>query len=240
MKVRGQRECQDCGTRWSYYHTGAVACPDCGSLRSVGVGDRDRHTDGPARLDLSAHRERMSAGRFDRDARGALTSDLRAYLRQRGFISGGELRPLDDTYLAARELLTVAEAYGRRRDPDEDARLYLLELIGGADAGERPPPGDVPASMAAARGLAVATAVGAYRRELTTHLDDRDRAEPDARTALGRLRDRIRRVEALDGYVDPADAERLVRAARDVGAYLRTGDAAALARASDRLDEPVA
>jgi len=240
MKVRGQRECQDCGARWSYYETGEVACPDCGSLRSTGVGDRDRHTDGPARIDLSPHRERIGDGRLDRDAREALTSDLRAYLRRRGFISGGELRPLDDTYLAARELLIVADEYGRARDPGDDARLYFLELLRGADAGERPAPGDVPASMAAARGLAVATAVGAYRGELTTYLDDRDGAEPDARTALGRLRDRIRRIEALDGDVDPADAERLVRAARDVGAYLRTGDTAALARATDRLDEPVA
>jgi DNA-directed RNA polymerase subunit RPC12/RpoP len=40
MKIRGERECKDCGARWSYYETGSVSCPECGSRRSVGVDDR--------------------------------------------------------------------------------------------------------------------------------------------------------------------------------------------------------
>jgi DNA-directed RNA polymerase subunit RPC12/RpoP len=31
MKIRGERECTDCGTRWSYYDTASVECPQCGS-----------------------------------------------------------------------------------------------------------------------------------------------------------------------------------------------------------------
>ncbi|MXR22522.1 endonuclease Q family protein, partial [Halobacterium bonnevillei] len=53
MDVRGERECKSCGTRWSYFETGSVACPECGSVRSVGVGERSQHTDGNATLDLS-------------------------------------------------------------------------------------------------------------------------------------------------------------------------------------------
>ncbi|MDR5672525.1 hypothetical protein RH858_05090 [Halalkaliarchaeum sp. AArc-GB] len=257
MKVRGDRECTDCGTRWSYYDTGEIACPGCGSLRSVGVEtERKRHTDAPATLDLTRFREAVADAEprrgADTELEGVdeiadeLGSTLREYLRKRGFIRGGELLPLDDTYLAARELLEVVHAYRRLQDPDEAASLYVLKLLEGTDEGARPEPEAVPTALAPARGLAIATVVEAYRDELVTYLSDLDEATEteedavgtdttDVTTVLGRLRDRTKRVRALEGEVDPAEAETLVVAAREIGAYLRDDDLDALARGHDRL-----
>ena len=174
MKVRGERECRSCGTRWSYYETGSVACPACGSLRSVGVDSRTAHTDTPVTLDLRAHRARFG------DARGVLPeegvddlkADLRAYLRRRGFINGGRLAPLDTTYLTARELLEAVDAYDRLRDPTDDDRAYLLALLAGTEEGDRPETTVVPANLREARGMAAVHAVTAYREDLTTFLDE--------------------------------------------------------------------
>ncbi|SDY53807.1 DUF7117 family protein [Halopenitus persicus] len=277
MKVRGERECVSCGTQWSYYETGEIACPECGSVRSVGIARRRRHTDSPAELDLTAHRARFGEASGPLPAEGVddLKRDLREYVRKRGFIDGGELRGLDDdVLLAAYELLQVVDAVGRLPDPDERDREYLLRLLAGADEGDRPAPEDVPPNLHAARGLAAVEAVEAYREDLRTHLEDlaademddageaddadgaeandADGAEADGaeatdedrdieatRDVLESLRDRSKRVESLQGDVDPETAETLVRAADDLGRYLRTGRPDALESARDRLSEPV-
>lgn len=241
MKVRGERECQDCGTRWSYFETGDVSCPDCDSLRSVAVDEeRTRHTDAPADLDLTPYRSALADDADPSTFATNLERDCRTYLRRRGFVHAGDLRPLDDRYLAVRELLTAVVDYDRDRKvgvdygvDSDDVERYLLSLVAGADAGERPTIDEVPEPMTAARGLAYATAVDDYREEVATYLDD----HPDegARRVLGRIRDQTRRVEALDGDVPPATVETLVRACRDVHSYL-DGDEEALAAATDRLD----
>jgi hypothetical protein len=110
--------------------------------------------------------------------------------------------------------------------------LYLLALL---DL-DRPSADRVPAAFEAARGLAYARAVSDYRSDLLTLLDASDATHPAARTALGQLEDHVRRVEALDGSVEPTTAERLVRTARELGQYLREDDELALARAEDGLD----
>jgi hypothetical protein len=279
MKVRGERECRECGRRWSYYETGSVECPDCESLRSVGVDDRTAHTDAPASLDLSAHRARFGEASGTLPAEGVddLKSDLRAYVRKRGFIRGGELLPLDATYLAARELLQAVDCYDRLRDPADPDRAYLLDLLSGADEGVRPPTASVPERMREARGMAAARAVDEYRGDLLAFLDElggasgedsegdaptvsvsvgdagtnesaagaknaRDAAEVETRiaatrAALDRLRDRVKRVEALNGDVPAADADALVDAADSLGEYVRTGDGEVIERARDRLTE---
>ncbi|QLG62660.1 DUF7117 family protein [Halorarum salinum] len=233
MEVRGERECRDCGTRWSYFETGSVTCPECGSMRSVGTGERRRHTDAPAELDLDP-----VLARLDEEPLEGLTDEVkrtcRSYLRKRGFIRGGELKPLDDAYLAARELLQAADVYGRLRDPTDDEEWYVTALLRAADTGERPAAVDVPAGMREARGLAAASAVLEYRRDVSAHLEDHP--DPDARTTLGSLRERAKRVEALGGDVSPDESDALVAAARDVGRYLITGEADALADARDRLE----
>lgn len=253
MKVRGRRECQDCGTRWSYYETGDIACPDCGSVRSVGVDDRTRHTDAAPDLDLSPFREAVPD-----DIVGVaddLADDLRTYLRQRGFVVAGDLQPLDDRYLAARELLQAVSDLRRghadrvRATVDDDGgggdgtladaeQLYLLSLFriaAGDDGAERPGVDDVPERFSAARGLAYAQSLSDHRSEFATVLDDDP--DPAVRAALGRLRDRVKRVEALDGDVDPETVESLVRASRELTRAATDDDEGALTRARNRLSE---
>lgn len=229
MKVRGDRECADCGQHWSYFETGDVECPACGSVRSVAADGPTRHTVGDAALDLTAARAAVDDRPLREVARLAAES-TRSFLAQRGFIDAGELQPLDDVTVAAAELRQVADRLRRSMATDEAAERHLLALLHGAPAGERPD--DIPETLRPARGLGAAAAVERYRADLANHLDEQ--AAPAARRLLGSLRDHLRRVEALDGDVPVETADRLVATARDLGAYLR-GEEAALARAEDRL-----
>ena len=272
MRVRGERECRDCGGRWSYYETGSVECPDCGSPRSVGVSERATHTDTPVTLDLSPHRVRFgeAQGILPPDGVDDLKRDLREYVRKRGFIDGGELRSLDPTYLAARELIEAVDVYDRLRDPTDADREYLLALLASADDGDGPAADGIPGTMREARGMAAVRGVTDYREDLLTFLDelaaiddadddDADAADagdddgptvsvagddgPDrvapAREMLERIRDRTKRVEALQGDVEPAVADALVRAANAVGEHVRTGDDGALSRARTHVEAVV-
>ena len=231
MDVRGERECKSCETRWSYYETGSVECPSCGSLRSVGVGERKTHTDAAGELDLSEARQ---AGADDvLDALEPAKEACREYCQSRGFVSGGSLLDLDDTYLAAQELRRVALLLGGKLRVGDDERRYVLALLNGAADGERPAPDEVPQSLWAARGLAAAAAVDAYRTDLREHCDG-ELPAPE-RGLAERVREHSRRLEALDGAVEPADSERLVAAVRAVGDAIR-GDESGVERARTRLD----
>jgi len=259
MKIRGRRVCQACTTEWSYYETGSVACPNCGSLRSVGRDEeRQLHTDAPATLPLAQFHAQIAEEPIDAYA-ADLKAVLREYTRKRGFINGGELQPLDDRYLTARTLLHTVDILARRRELTDDAELYLLSLYKtltdddrsadatdsdsadatDSDSAERDDPSgeltaaQVPSDLRTAWGLAATDAVDAYCSDLRTWLD----ATPDesAATTLSQLRDHVNRLNALQGDVEPAVAADLVGAARAVGRYLRTGDDDALTVARDRL-----
>jgi uncharacterized Zn finger protein (UPF0148 family) len=232
MKIRGERECKECGARWSYYETGSVECPECGGLRSVGVDERKEHTAGAVDLDLSEIRSAVGGEESLRDAARAAADECATYCRKQGFIDAGSLRPLSETYLAATELRHVGEELGRRMRHSEAEELYFLSLLRGADQDERPPPAEVPADLRAARGLAVARAVDAYVRDLRTLLDDPD---PTLVDVLSGVTERRKRIEALDGDVDPTEAETLVRTVRDVSTYVRGGSEDALLTARSRL-----
>lgn len=234
MKIRGERECSECGTRWSYYETGSVGCPACGSLRSVGVDDRSRHTDFSTEFDLVAVRDAIDDVPTAEVASRARRV-CREYVRSRGFVSGGDLLDLDDTYLAAAELLHVADVVERSRELTEREELYFLSLLREADEGGRSPASEVPPPLRAARGLAAADAVRAYRRDLRTWCSDRE-LTPDERTAIDLLGEHVTRIRLLQGDVRPRTAETLVEATRDVTAAIRDGDETALTRARDRLD----
>lgn len=230
MRLRGHRQCVDCGERWSYFEIGVVACPACGSVQSVATGDEPvHHTVTDAGLDLTEARAAVG-DRPLREVAVLAAETTRSFNADRGFIAAGELKPLDQVTVAAAELRAVADQVRRSAAPDEQTERYLLALLRGAPAGERP--SEVPEALRAARGLGAAAAVDRYRSALVRYLDDHP--DPEARRVLGTLRDHLRRIEALDGDVSVEAADRLVAAARDLGAYLR-GDEAALARAEDRL-----
>ena len=224
MKVRGERECQSCGTRWSYYETGSVACPSCGDLRSVGVDARTAHTDAPVSLDLAAHRERFgdAPGTLPRSGVDELQSDLREYCRKRGFISGGRLAALDGTYLAARELLEAVDCFERLRDPTDADREYLLALLAGADDGERPPTDEVPSALREARGMAAVRAVEAYRSDALDFLDElEDGAERSGDEPIEAERHDAEGDDSQPVVVDGADPGSRVAPARDAFERLR-------------------
>lgn len=234
MQIPGRRECQSCGTRWSYFDTGSTACPECGSMHSVGVGDRTLHTDGDAELDLSTAMAWAAEGSV-REAAARAAEEALGYIKRRGFIDEGELLLLDDAYVTAHELRHAASELGRRLSLTDEEEYYLLELLDVAEQGNRPSPETVPASMRHARGLGAAAAVRAYREDLRTWMDHETTVE-EGRTLLGPMDDQIRRIRALDGDVTPADADRLVAAARGLGEYLRTGEESVLEEARAALD----
>ena len=233
MKVRGERECTDCGTRWSYYETGSVGCPACGSLRSVGLDDRTEHTDLQAGFDLTPVRNAIGDGSTDELAARA-REECRDYVRRRGFVNAGTLRELDDTYLAATELHHVADIVDRNSQLEEREELYFLALVNGADGGERPPTASVPATLQHARGLAYANAVRDYQRDVRTWAADRSLSTAE-RSALEMLGEHVKRIRMLDGDIGPELAERLIEATRALADGLR-GDEFAFTQAQDRLD----
>lgn len=235
MKIRGERECRDCGARWSYYETGSVACPECESLRSTGVGERAEHTDSPVTLDLSPVLALVEDEPIDAVA-AAAAEHASEYLRAAGFVRAGQLQPLSDDYLVAAELRRAGNTLSRAMRVSDEEELYLLSLLRAGADGERPGPSEVPESLRAERGLGAAAAIEAYLGDVRRLSDEP--LEP-VTAVLSSLRARYKRIQALDGDVDTSESERLVRATRDLSLYLRENDEAALARARDRLDDPV-
>jgi len=232
MKIRGERECTACGARWSYYETGEVTCPECGSLRSVGVDERTEHTAGTATLDLTG--VMAAVGNEDvRTLADRATEQTRGYLRSVGFVHAGELQPLTDTDLSASELRRVGTTLGRVLQITETEELYFYTLLRGAAADDRPGPADVPETFWPERALAVATSAERYVRDFRRVYEER---EPAVDSVLSAVTGRRKRIEALDGAVEPEESEQLVRALRGLSRYRREGDEAALARARDRFD----
>ncbi|RKD97287.1 DUF7117 family protein [Halopiger aswanensis] len=235
MKIRGERECKECGTRWSYYETGSIGCPACGSIRSVGIDERTEHTDLQVAFDLTAVRSDIDDVPTD-DLAERAQEHCRDYVRRRGFVNAGQLRDLDDTYLAATELLHVADIVAREIQLDDREELYFLSLLRDADDGQRPPVEEVPTTLRTARGLAYANAVREYRRDVRTWVDERDRdLTTSERTALETLGEHVKRIRMLDGDIESRTAEQLIDATRDLANGLR-GDELAFGRAQDRLE----
>jgi hypothetical protein len=231
MEIRGERECTDCGAQWTYYETGSIECPECGSIRSVGIGERAEHTAGPATLELGEAIDAIDQEPLDTVAEMAVDA-ARNYLRTAGFIRAGELLPFSETYLLAAELRRAGGTLSRAMRVGDEEELYLLSLLRGGADGERPAPAEVPESLRSERGLAIAAAADAYVSDLRRLYDE---PEPAVAEVLSSVRARRKRIEALDGDVDPTEAEAVVRALQDLGEYLRTGEETALARATDRV-----
>ncbi|WP_299237154.1 DUF7117 family protein [Natronomonas sp.] len=235
MEIRGRRRCKSCGTRWSYYETGSVSCPDCGSRHSVGI-DEERvvHTATAATLDLAPIRADVDAEPLRRLAERG-NERGREFTRGYGFIDAGELVGLDETYLAAMELRYASAELSRRMDVGDRAEQYFLSLLR-ADEGKRPDPDAVPRSMWSTRGMAYADAVEEYRSDLRTYAAEGERPDAAIDGVIERMSTHVRRIRALDGDVEPAVSGRLVAVARDIGRYLSEGDEEALAAAEAGLD----
>lgn len=233
MKVRGRRQCRECGTEWSYYDTGEASCPACGSLHSVGIDDeRTLHTATASTLDLTPVRSAVDSEPIRRLAERA-GDRAREFTRGYGFVDTGRLQPLDETYLASMELRYAASELRRRMNVSDDEERYFTELLR-ADEGKRPSVQDVPRSMRAVRGLAYANASREYRSDLRTYLDEYP--DPAVDGPMGRLSSHVRRIRALDGDVSLRESESLVATTRALGQYLTDGDEKALAIAEERLE----
>jgi len=131
----------------------------------------------------------------------------------------------------------VGTTLGRVMQVTDEERLYFYELLQAADSGERPASDAVPETLHPERGLAVAASVEAYVRDVRRVTDERNSAVDSVLSAVTARR---KRIEALDGDVEPVESERLVRALRDLSAFVRDGDETALARAQERVrgDDP--
>jgi uncharacterized Zn finger protein (UPF0148 family) len=231
MEVRGERECQSCGNRWSYYETGQITCPECGSVRSVGLDEPTEHTATDTTLDVTAVQANVGEKPLRNLAKQA--ADLaREYTAKAGFIDAGELQPLDDTVLVAAELRRVGATLGHVMQIADEEELYFLELLRSANGGDRPDSEAVPETLAPERGLAVTASVDAYLTDFRRAFPDRERSVTNV---LSSVRTHRKRIEALDGDVDPAEAEQLVRTVRDLSDYVREDDETALSRALERL-----
>jgi DNA-directed RNA polymerase subunit RPC12/RpoP len=235
MDIRGNRKCTACGARWSYYETGDIACPECGSLKSVGTDDRRTHTAGTTDLDLTGVIADIDT-EPTREIADAAADETAAYIRTVGFIDAGSLQPLSETYVGACELRRVGRTLGRVLTVDTDEELYFLSLLRGVNEGERPPSAEVPDAFRPERGLAATAAVDAYLTDLRRWADERD---PSVDRVLSWVTTEKKRIEALDGDIDPTDADRLVRTVQDVSQYLRGDDETALARALDSIESGV-
>ena len=217
MKIRGQRECKDCGAQWSYYETGSIACPECESLHSVGRNDRQLHTASPATLDLTDVKQDLESEPIETVARRGAQAAA-TFVRKHGFIRGGELEPLTEQFVTATELRHAGLELSRSLRISDSEEQYLLAILAGAENGERPPADAVPDSMEAVRGLASTSAVEDYQRDLRRYLAEHP--DENARQILGRVADHRTRIEALDGDVAPETADTLIGAVRAVGQYL--------------------
>ncbi len=234
MKVRGTRECKNCGTQWSYYETGSVACPNCESMQSVGLDEnRMQHTDSPATLELADVRDALDREPV-REVATSAADEASEYRRKRGFISGGELLPLDDTYLAAGELRHAGELFSRSMRMTDDEEIYFFSLLRGADEGERPDARDLPESIYEIRGLADAESLKEYHRR-DGRVGEGTRRGPGGENTLETLGEHVRRAQALEGGIDIDSAEALVSAARDLARYFNEEDLDALASSRDTL-----
>ena len=206
MEIRGERECLDCGEKWSYFETRQPECPECGSLRSRAVEDSTEDTGGAVETgDLLT--------RFGGDFEEALEEAeerCREYTSRTGFVEGGELLPPEPVYVMACEVKHIAAEFVGAREPADLERDYVVALVEGVETGEPPSPNKRPSGLDAAHNRAVAETVEEYAKELSTYL--RSVGETDGR--VEEARDLAKRTQATDGDAD--DAVEGLRLLRDV------------------------
>jgi hypothetical protein len=99
-----------------------------------------------------------------------------------------------------------------------DAALgYDLSLLNAAIRDWRPPdPNEVPRERHRHRGLGYSLALGAYLRDLKAWLEAKVRTEDGTRVVIGEIEEHLRRIEALEGNVEPTEVDGLVTSVRAI------------------------
>lgn len=189
------------------------------------------HTAGAGEFDLSDARGMVDAHPMW-DIASEAGEEAREYVREKGFVKAGDLQPLDETYLAAQELVYVSGAVERAMSLTDEEEAFFLSLLDDADTGGRPSPEQVPDAMGAPVGLALAEAADEYRREISDFLGD---TSSDVARLVETLGDLISRVQAVDGDVPPESSERLAQAARNLGLAVAESDSEKLQTAHKQL-----
>jgi hypothetical protein len=204
MEIRGERECLDCGEKWSYFETREPECPECGSLRSRAVEDAAKDTAGAVETgDLLTR----FGGEFD-DALEEAEERCREYTSRAGFVEGGELLPPESVYVMACEVKHIAAEFVGAREPTDEEHAYVVSLVEGVEAGKPPSPDERPASLDAAHNRAIAETVEEYAKEISGYL--RSVGETDGR--VEEARDLAKRTQATDGEAEDAvEGLRLLR-----------------------------
>jgi hypothetical protein len=229
MQFTGHRRCKQCASEWSYFETGSVSCPECGAIKSTGIGGPEPHTAQHTSLELAPYWEVTDEEvRIESDKiRRAVTEFLSEY----GFIKGGDFLPLHDEVLAAGELRHAAYRYNTLGDPSEEVEHYLLGLLRAVMGESRPTsPPDV---LKQARGRGTADILEQFLRDM------RQWTQARAATELMPIRESFRthlhRIQALEGDVDPVVLSRLIQSARAVQQYIAREDQQSLSKARDHL-----
>jgi hypothetical protein len=205
MEIRGERECLDCGETWSYFETREPACPECGSLRSRALEDAETDTAGAVETGDLVTR---FGGEFE-EALEEAEDRCREYTARTGFVRGGELLPPEPAYVMACEVKHVAGEFVGAREPTDEERSYVVELVEGVETGEPPSPEARPKSLDSAHNRAVAETVEEYAKELSRYLESLGSADSRVEEA----RDLAKRTQATDGDAD--DAVKGLRLLRD-------------------------
>ncbi|MDY7082388.1 MAG: hypothetical protein SXQ77_08310 [Halobacteria archaeon] len=203
MEIRGERECLDCGSTWSYF--------DTKSVESVGGEEMDSDSVlGELRMDDVIPR----LGTEFEDALEDAEENCRSYVSRQGFIKGGELQPPSPRFVMACEIIEIADALLRpmRREITEDERLYVVDMIHGLKEGEPPAPDERPESLDTYHNLAVARTVEDYAREVSRYV--RNSSEKELPGEIEEARTKAKRTKATEGEED--DAVEGLRLLRDV------------------------
>ncbi len=207
MDVQGERECLDCGERWSYWDTRTVECPECGSPRSRGVGDGARPEEEFTAEDLD-----------DTDLAATLENAeeaARSYTTKKRFVVAGDLRPPDPVYVMATEVKHLAAEHAVRDEGfTDDEREYAVALVTGLEEGEPPHPDERPESLDAVHERAVADVVEDYGGEVVKWARDRDLDDTDVMRDVEDARQVAKQVKATEG--EEGDAVEALRTLRDV------------------------
>ncbi len=207
MDLEGERECLECGERWSYWETRTVECPECDSPRSRGVGDGARPEEEFPAEDLVASTLMETLENADEAAR--------SYTTKKNFVVAGELQPPDPVYVMAAEVKHLyAELTARSREATDREREYAGALVTGLEDGEPPHPGERPETLDAVHERAVADVVEDYSSEMVKWARDRDLDDTEVMRDVEDARQRAKQVQATEG--EEGDAVEALRTLRDV------------------------